>query len=134
MDEEIEGESESDKNSLPNRYAAKQRNFTGKLDNDKNSLLNLEEDVILSLAEIFKILGDPTRIRVLSRLMQNEAKVSDIAADLGMGQSAISHQLRVLRAARLVRFKKDGKEVFYSLDDDHVVTLMAQALEHVLHN
>ena len=83
------------------------------------------------LAEVFKVLGDPTRIKLLALLSANEMCVCDIADALGMGQSAISHQLRVLRTARLVKFRKEGREVFYSLDDDHVVKLMRQGLEHV---
>ena len=85
------------------------------------------------LADIFKILGDPTRIKLLALLTSGEMRVSDIADSLSMGQSAISHQLRVLRDASLVKFRKEGKEAWYSLDDDHVVKLMSQGLEHVSH-
>jgi DNA-binding transcriptional ArsR family regulator len=97
-------------------------------------LHELDDDTSLRLAEVFKVLGDQTRIKLLSLLCREEELcVCDIAEALGMGQSAISHQLRVLRNARLVKFRKDGKEAFYSLDDDHVVKLMMQGLEHVLH-
>ena len=96
--------------------------------------MQLDDKTSLRLAEIFKVLGDQTRIKMLSLLaVEKEMCVCDIAAALEMGQSAISHQLRVLRTARLVKFRKDGKEAWYSLDDDHVVKLMAQGLEHVLH-
>lgn len=92
----------------------------------------LDDMTSLRLAEIFKVLGDKTRIKLLSLLAcEKELCVCDIAAALDMQQSAISHQLRVLRAARLVKFRKDGKEAYYSLDDDHVVRLMNQGLEHV---
>ncbi|MDY2684852.1 MAG: metalloregulator ArsR/SmtB family transcription factor, partial [Selenomonadaceae bacterium] len=75
-----------------------------------------------------------TRIKLLSLLVaEDELCVCDIADALHMQQSAISHQLRVLRNARLVKFRKDGKEAFYSLDDDHVIKLMEQGLEHILH-
>jgi DNA-binding transcriptional ArsR family regulator len=85
------------------------------------------------LAEIFKVLGDNTRIKLLSLLYaEQELCVCDIAEVLGMTQSAISHQLRVLRSARLVKFRKEGREVFYSLDDDHVVKLLEQGLDHVI--
>ena len=95
----------------------------------------IDEEKSRRLAEVFKILGDPTRIKLLCLLVKNdELTVGSIADGLGMGQSAISHQLRLLRAARLVKFRKDGKEVWYSLDDDHVLTLMGQGMEHVLHN
>ena len=93
-----------------------------------------DDETSARLAEVFKILGDRTRVRLLSLLAEgNELCVCDIAEELGMGQSAISHQLRLLRTARLVKFRKVGKEAFYSLDDDHVVTLMQQGLDHVLH-
>ena len=92
----------------------------------------LDDETSLRLAEIFKILGDTTRIKLLSLLaVKKEMCVCDIADALEMGQSAISHQLRVLRGARLVKFRKEGKEAWYSLDDDHVVRLMNQGLEHV---
>lgn len=85
------------------------------------------------LSDLFKVLGDRTRLRILHILMGGERRVGDIADLMEMGQSAISHQLRVLRQARLVTFRKEGKTVFYSLDDDHVESLMSQGLEHVLH-
>lgn len=93
----------------------------------------LPENTVQQLAETFKILGDGTRIKILQLLVNQEMCVCDIAAALSMGQSAISHQLRVLRSARLVKFRKDGKEAWYSLDDDHVVDLMHQGLEHISH-
>ena len=97
-------------------------------------LHQIDDETSLRLAGIFKVLGDSTRIKLLSLLVaRDELCVCDIAEALGMGQSAISHQLRVLRDARLVKFRKDGKEAFYSIDDDHVVKLMSQGLEHVLH-
>ena len=97
-------------------------------------LHEVDDETSLRLADIFKVLGDRTRIKLLSLLAHKEELcVCDIAEALGMGQSAISHQLRVLRNARIVKFHKVGKEAFYSLDDDHVVTLMQQGLDHVLH-
>jgi len=96
------------------------------------TLHKLDDKTSLELADLFKILGDKTRIKLLSLLAaEDELCVCDIAESLQMGQSAISHQLRVLRAARLVKFRKAGKEAFYSLDDDHVLTLMLQGLDHV---
>ncbi len=91
------------------------------------------EKYIMPMASIFKVLGDPTRIRILSLLAHQELCVSCIAEALNMTHSAISHQLRLLRSANLVKFTKDGKEVIYSLDDDHVLTLFDQALDHVKH-
>lgn len=93
----------------------------------------LAENTVQQLAETFKILGDATRIKILCVLARREMCVCDIAETLSMGQSAISHQLRVLRGARLVKFRRDGKEAWYSLDDDHVVDLMRQGLEHISH-
>ncbi len=93
----------------------------------------LEEIYIGPMSATFKVLGDPTRIRILSLLAQQEMCVNCIAQSLNMTHSAISHQLRMLREAGLVKFVKDGKEVFYSLDDDHVLTLFAQCYDHVKH-
>nr|WP_196593748.1 metalloregulator ArsR/SmtB family transcription factor [Pectinatus sottacetonis] len=99
----------------------------------KSQLHLLDNNTTNHLADTFKILGDPTRIKILTLLSSNEMCVCDIAATLQMGQSAISHQLRILRGARLVKFRREGKEAWYSLDDDHVVTLMNQGLQHILH-
>ncbi len=85
------------------------------------------------LAVTFKVLGDPTRIRVLDALSRGELCVCDLAALLQMSSSAVSHQLRVLRDARLVKYRREGKMAFYSLDDAHVLTLFEQGLEHVGH-
>jgi DNA-binding transcriptional ArsR family regulator len=85
------------------------------------------------LAELFKALSDPTRVRILSALATGELCVCDVAATLGMSQSSISHQLRLLRQLRLVRRRRDGQMVFYTLDDEHVSDLFRQSLEHVLH-
>lgn len=86
---------------------------------------------ILALADLFKILGDATRVRMLLALAQRELCVCDLTAIIGMSQSAVSHQLRYLRAAKLVRYRKEGKNVFYALDDDHVTGLLMQALDHI---
>ncbi len=94
----------------------------------------LPTGTVLGLAELFKVLGDPTRVRVIHALSLKEMCVCDIAATLEMSQSAISHQLRLLRNFRLVKFRKEGKSVFYSLDDDHIHGLFAQGLEHLRHN
>ena len=91
------------------------------------------QETIQLLAELFKILGDPTRLRIVRLLLDHESSANAIAENMGMGQSAISHQLRVLRQARLVSFRKEGKTVFYSLNDDHVEMLLRQGLDHVSH-
>lgn len=87
---------------------------------------------VRGVAELFKILGDPTRLRLVQALSKaEELCVCDIALVLGMSQSAVSHQLAILRQARLVKYRKDGKVVYYSLDDGHVASLIAVAVEHV---
>ena len=90
-----------------------------------------KEQQLLDLADFFKIFGDPTRIRILYVLSQSEMCVCDIANLLQMGQSAISHQLRVLKQMRLVKFRREGKTVFYSLADGHIETILAQGMEHI---
>lgn len=90
-----------------------------------------EEETLYNLAELYKIFGDPTRIKILYVLFESEMCVCDIAQLLNMSMSAISHQLRVLKQGRLVKFRRDGKTVFYSLSDDHVRTIMDQGLEHI---
>jgi len=92
----------------------------------------LPDSAAEGLAEIFSLLGDRTRVRILHGLMGRELCVCDISAALGMTSSAVSHQLRLLRTAKLVKARKEGKNVFYSLDDGHVHSLLAQGLEHVL--
>lgn len=92
----------------------------------------LEEDVVYELAEIFKTIGDPTRIKILYALKERELCVCDLSELLEMSSSAISHQLRVLRTNKLVKFRKEGRSVYYSLDDDHVLCLFGQGLQHVM--
>lgn len=91
----------------------------------------LSERDFLFMAELFKALGDYTRVRILYALSINELCVCALAEVLDMSQSAISHQLRLLRAAKLVRYRKEGKNVFYALDDDHVRNLVTQGLDHI---
>lgn len=92
----------------------------------------LDDTVASGLAEIFSLLGDRTRVRLLHALTLGELCVCDISAVLDVSPSAISHQLRLLRTAKLVKARKEGKNVFYSLDDGHVHSLIAQGLGHVL--
>lgn len=90
-------------------------------------------EMMYDLAELFKVFGDSTRIRILAALLEKEMCVYHLSEELGMGQSAISHQLRVLRTAGLVRAQRRGKEMVYALDDDHVRTIFDQGLEHIMH-
>lgn len=91
-----------------------------------------EEEVLYDLAELFKVFGDTTRVKILCALFEAEMCVCDISALLNMTQSAISHQLRVLKAAKLVKCRKEGKSAFYSLADDHVKHIFDQGLSHIL--
>ena len=90
-----------------------------------------DEDELYDLAELFKVFGDSTRIRILYVLFEEELCVCDIAQTLNMSQSAISHQLRILKQSGLVKNRREGKQVFYSLADDHVRTIIAQGREHI---
>ena len=90
-----------------------------------------EDEILFDLAELFKIFGDSTRIKILYLLFESEMCVCDIAQLLNMNQSAISHQLRILKQSRLVKNRREGKSVFYSLADDHVLTILSQGMEHI---
>lgn len=90
-----------------------------------------KEELLYELAELFKIFGDSSRIRILSLLQLEKLCVNEISQLLNLSPSAVSHQLRILRQARLVRYQKIGKEVFYSLDDDHIEKIFNQGLEHI---
>jgi ArsR family transcriptional regulator len=93
----------------------------------------LQKPASTLLADLFSALSDPTRLRIISVLLENELNVGDIATRLTMTESAVSHQLRGLRQLRLVRSRKDGRQVYYALDDDHVAKLYRLGLEHVEH-
>ena len=90
-----------------------------------------EEEKLYDLAELFKVFGDSTRIRILFVLFESEVCVCDLAAALNMTASAISHQLKILKSSKLVKSRRDGKSVFYSLADDHVRTIVSQGMEHI---
>ena len=97
----------------------------------KGDYMTDKQESLLKLAELFKILGDPTRLKIVELLLESEMCVNHIAETMEMGQSAISHQLRVLRQARLVTYRKDGKTAYYSLNDDECLVRMG--MEHVAH-
>lgn len=90
-----------------------------------------EEEILYDLAELYKVFGDSTRIKILYVLFESEMCVYDIARLLNMTQSAISHQLKVLKQSKLVRYRREGKTVFYALSDDHVRTIIDQGMEHI---
>lgn len=98
---------------------------------DRAAGASLPDEEVRALADLFKILGDPTRVRILRALARTELCVCDLSSVLGMSASAVSHQLRVLRSAKLVRFRREGKIVHYTLDDEHVAALVSVGLDHV---
>lgn len=89
------------------------------------------DEILYDLADLFKIFGDTTRIKILYALRESELCVTQIAEKLNMTQSAVSHQLQILKQSKLVRFRRDGKTIYYALDDDHVVTIIDQGMNHV---
>ncbi|ALS23624.1 MULTISPECIES: ArsR/SmtB family transcription factor [Paenibacillus] len=93
----------------------------------------IPEPTASALADIFKVLGDPTRVKIIYTLLEKELCVHDLTQVLDMGQSAVSHQLRYLRNLRIVKRRKAGKTVFYSLDDEHIEQIFVQMLQHVKH-
>ena len=89
------------------------------------------EEELYDLAELFKVFGDSTRIRILFQLFDKEISVGELADLLNMNQSAVSHQLKVLKQAKLVKNRRDGKSIIYSLDDEHVRTIIAMGIDHI---
>lgn len=94
----------------------------------------LDDNTVRDMADIFKVLGDPNRVKIIHCLAREELCVCDLAQLLRMSISAVSHQLRALRDRRLVKYRRDGKIVYYSLDDAHIVTLFKQCLDHIKHD
>ena len=90
------------------------------------------DEELIDLAELFKVFGDSTRIRILFSLFYKEKNVSEICGEINMNQSAVSHQLKILKTSKLVKSRRDGKAVYYSLDDDHVKTIIAMGKDHIL--
>ena len=96
-----------------------------------SEVFELDEDELIEMAELFKMFGDSTRIKILSLLFEGEKCVQEITEASGSSQSAVSHQLRLLKQARLVRSRRSGKQIFYTLADDHVKTILGMAKEHL---
>ena len=101
------------------------------IEDDPNFGVMPEEELLYDLADLFKVFGDTTRIKILYALMGKDLCVADLAESVGATQSAVSHQLRTLKQSRLVRAKRDGKNVIYSLSDDHVITMLSQGMTHI---
>ena len=91
-----------------------------------------QDEVLYDLAELFKIFGDSTRVKILYALLESELCVCDIAKLMDVSQSAVSHQLRVLKGSKLVKFRREGKTLYYSLADEHVFRILSQGMEHIL--
>ena len=98
--------------------------------NDEKNIPDIE--MLFELADLFKVFGDSTRLRIMVMISDSEMAVNDIAESLRMEQSTISHQLRVLRQNKLVRVRRDGKQMYYSLDDDHVKKIIEMGMDHIL--
>ena len=101
-------------------------------DVDKVTKALPDEEILYDVAELFKVFGDSTRIKIICALFESEMCVCDLAATLQMTQSAISHQLRILKNANLVKFRRDGKLIYYSLDDEHVQQIFDAGYKHVI--
>ena len=91
-----------------------------------------EKEILEAIADLFKAFGDPTRVQILSNLLSGEMCVGGIAEAVGLSQSAVSHQLRILKQMHLIKFRREGKNILYSLADDHVRTILEMGLEHVM--
>lgn len=101
--------------------------------NQSKISFSLDERLAEQLAELFRALSDPSRVRIIAALLEGEINVSALAEIVGISESAVSHQLRTLRQMRLVRARKQGREVYYSLDDEHVTDLFLRGMDHVQH-
>lgn len=107
--------------------------FTKEVKGGGNSMQSVpDEHTLMQIADLFKGFGDPTRVHILSLLAQRELCVTEIAQAVDISQSAISHQLRILKQMHLIKYRRDGKNLLYSLADDHVLTILQMGLEHVL--
>ncbi len=100
---------------------------------DKPALTTLDEQTAVDMAALFESLSDPTRLRILAALMEGEVNVGDLVELVGLSKSAVSHQLRGLRDKRVIRTRKQGRQVFVSLDDEHIAELYQRGLDHVRH-
>ncbi|GGE34058.1 transcriptional regulator [Pullulanibacillus camelliae] len=104
------------------------------MSNEKNARLDMDEETLFTASQIFKALSEPTRIKILHLLNEKECSVNQIAQALALQQSTVSHQLRLLKNLRLVKFRREGKTIYYSPDDNHVMNLLEQTLKHAHHD
>lgn len=98
---------------------------------EEDKMKLLDDDKIIDISELFKIFGDSTRIKIINVLIDKEMCVGDISSLINVSQSAVSHQLRILKTSKLVKYRKDGKEIYYSLADDHVEKIFRMGCEHI---
>ncbi len=91
----------------------------------------INDDVIIDVSELFKIFGDSTRIKIINALIDEELSVGEITSRVGISQSAVSHQLRILKSSKLVKFRKDGNTIYYALDDEHIKKIFELGCEHI---
>lgn len=103
-------------------------------DKEKNTELQLDDEILYLTSQTFKALSDPTRVRILYLLSQRVCSVNEIAQQLSLNQSTVSHQLRLLKNLRLVKFKRVGTSIYYSPDDEHVMSILKQTINHVMHD
>ena len=107
------------------------------LQNERDDIVNKvseqqpDDEILYDLAELFKVFGDSTRIKILYSMFEHELCVNDIARLLNLSQSSVSHQLRILKTSKLVKFRREGKSIYYSLDDEHVRSIISMGMEHV---
>ncbi|WP_228275558.1 ArsR/SmtB family transcription factor [Gracilibacillus oryzae] len=101
---------------------------------EENKIAELDEETLFLVSQTFKALADPTRIRILHLLFNGELSVSNIAETLDLNQSNVSHQLRFLKNLRLVKYRRDGKTIYYSQDDEHVMKILQQSIDHASHH
>lgn len=118
-------------------HGNKTENAESELQKDREDIVNKvleqqpDDEILYDLAELFKVFGDSTRIKILYSMFENELCVNDIARLLNLSQSSVSHQLRILKTSKLVKFRREGKSIYYSLDDEHVRSIISMGMEHV---
>lgn len=129
----LEGNMAEENRSVGGTAASGEKDFADTREDIIKSIQEKQPDieVLYDLAELFKVFGDSTRIRILYALVESELCVGDIAQLLNLGQSAVSHQLKILKDAKLVRYRREGKIIFYALDDEHVRNILNMGMEHV---
>lgn len=122
---------------MATEHGNKTENAESELQKDREDIVNKvleqqpDDEILYDLAELFKVFGDSTRIKILYSMFENELCVNDIARLLNLSQSSVSHQLRILKTSKLVKFRREGKSIYYSLDDEHVRSIISMGMEHV---